>query len=150
HQAIIDSARAFLRQADQTLTDDLRELATELVDLNTMADQRLRRCEDFLRRGLLGEAIHQAEIEPPVLDIVGLLDFPERVQFEEVLGMYGLPVAPRLDVQRAMALNHAYTEYEPIANLLRDYRRLALSRAPLGDRLSMLRQIAQADPGNPN
>ena len=147
-QKLIDEIHGFLGRSDQTLTDDVRGIVGELNELCGIADVRLRRCEDYLRRGLVGEAIHLAEVEPPVLDIVGALDFQGREQWEEVLNMYGLPVPPRVNLSRAAALNQAYQLHQTIEPMLREYRRLCLSRSPLGERMAVLRELARNDPGN--
>jgi hypothetical protein len=147
-QKLIDDIHGFLGRSDQTLTDDVRGLVGELGELCVAADSRLRRCEDYLRRGLVGEAIHLAEVEPPVLDVVGALDFQGREQWEEVLNMYGLPVPPRVNLSRAAALNQAYELHQTLEPLLREYRRLCLSRSPPGERMAVLRELARNDPGN--
>src|SRR5215207_2413173 len=122
HQALVDSARAYLSSADQTITDELRALATDFADTCKVAEMRLRRCEDYLRRGLRAEAVHQAELEPPVLDIVQALDFPGRQQWDELTSMYGLPVGPRVNLQRAAAVNQAYGDHQVIEPLLKKLR----------------------------
>src|SRR5205823_3603265 len=68
-----------------------------------------------------------------------------RPQWDELVGMYGLPVGPRANAQRAAALNQAYADHQALEPLLKEHRRLALARAPLSDRLHVLRQLAQAD-----
>lgn len=147
-QKLIDDIHGFLGRSDQTLTDDVRGLVGELNELASVADGRLRRCEDYLRRGLVGEAIHLAEVEPPVLDIVGALDFHGREQWEEVLNMYGLPVPQRVNLARAAALNQAYELHQTLEPLLREYRRLCLSRSSPGERIAVLGELARNDPGN--
>src|SRR5947209_8095987 len=104
-QKLIDDIHGFLGRGDQTLTDDVRGLVSEFNELCNLAEVRLRRCEDYLRRGLIGEAIHLAEVEPPLLDVVGALDFHGREQWTEVLNMYGLPVPAPVNLARAAVLN---------------------------------------------
>ena len=147
-QKLIDEIHGFLGRSDQTLTEDVRGLVGELNELCGVADVRLRRCEDYLRRGLVGEAIHLAEVEPPVLEVVSALDFHGREQWEEILNMYGLPAPPRVNLSRAAALNQAYELHRTLEPLLREYRRLCISRSPLGERMSVLRDLARRDPGN--
>ena len=147
-QKLIDDIHGFLGRSDQTLTDDVRGLVGELNELASVADGRLRRCEDYLRRGLVGEAVHLAEVEPPVLDIVGALEFQGREQWEEVLNMYGLPVPQRVNLTRAAALNQAYELHHTLEPILREYRRLCLSRSSPGERIAVLGQLVRNDPGN--
>ena len=62
--------------------------------------------------------------------------------------MYGLPVPPRVNLTRAAALNQAYELHQTLEPFLREYRRLCLSRSPLGERMAVLRELARNDPGN--
>jgi hypothetical protein len=78
-----------------------------------------------------------------------MLDFPQRKVWEDLAVAYGLPPPPRLLLETAEALNRAYAEEQPLESLLKQHRLLALRRAPLGDRLSILRQVAAADSLNP-
>ncbi len=47
------------------------------------------------------------------------------------------------------ALTDAYAKAEPLKALLNQHRRLALSKSPLGERIEVMRSLAQADPKNP-
>jgi hypothetical protein len=146
---IVDDIRSFLQCADQTLTDEIRALAEHYAAACRETNQRLRRCEDFLEKGLQSEAVHFAQAEPALLDVVALLDFPERRQWEEVSSMYGLPAPAKLMTATAEALNEAYGNIQPLQHLLRRHRLLALSRAPLQDRLAVMRELAALDSANP-
>jgi hypothetical protein len=99
---------------------------------------------------LRGEAIHFAQADPVLLDVVAVLDFPEWADFHEMLMAYGLPELPRLQLAIAKDLNQAYAEEQPLEeNLLPRHRRLALLRAPVAERLQVMRQIAKLDKNNP-
>lgn len=148
-QQLVDDVRSFLQAADQTNTERLRELASAYAAACQDANQRLRRCGEFLHRGLRGEAIQFAEVEPILLDLVAVLDFPERAQWDEVVNLYELPAPPPLRLDVAEALNRAFTEQAPLDHLLKQHRRLALARAPLPERLNILRRLAEVDPNNP-
>jgi hypothetical protein len=147
--SIVDDLRSCVLGSDLTLNDSMRQLAADYEAACREANARLRRCEDFLQKGLRSEAVQLAEAEPPLLDVVAALDFPERDQWEVVAATYGLPRPPRLQLETAAALNRAYAEEQPLEELLRQHRRLALMRAPLCDRLAALRLVASADRGNP-
>jgi hypothetical protein len=146
---VVDDLRSYCQGADQVLSDALRETAAAYRDACQAINQRLRRCEEFLQKGLRSEALHLAESEPPLLDSVATLDFPERSQWDELAATYGLPAAPKLNVATAEALNRAYAEDEPLRRPLREHRRLNIARAPLRDRLAALRRLHQLDAGNP-
>jgi hypothetical protein len=146
---LVDDIRSFLQSTDQTLTEELRGWAEAYSSACRETNQRLRRCEDFLEKGLQSEAVHFAQGEPALLDVVAALDFPERAQWEEICSFYSLPAPPRLMLSTAEALNEAYANIQPLQHLLRKHRLLALSRAPLSERLTAMRQLAAVDAGNP-
>jgi hypothetical protein len=149
YQRLVDELRLFVAGNDLTQTDALTELSRAYTDACREANQRLRRCEDFLTRGLRSEAVQFAESEQPkLLDLVTLLDFPERTLYEQTLTFYGLPMPPRLMQATAEALNQAYAEVRPLEDLLRRHRRLALGRASLQARLAVMREIARLDGQN--
>jgi hypothetical protein len=146
---IVDDIRSFLHATDQTYTEPLRHLASEYAEACNKANERLRRCEEYLQRGMRSEAIQYAQAEPPLLDVVAVLDFRERMDWEQTAAMYGLTPPPRLRLETAEALNRAFAEEKPLEDLLRKHRRLALARAPLPDRLAILHKIWRMDAGNP-
>lgn len=148
-QVLVDSIRAFLERGEKAPMEELRALADDLAEVGRAADNRLRRCEDYIRRGLLGEAVHLAELEPPLLDVLMILDFPGRDRWDEVTRSSGLALAPAVNQLRAGTVNQIYEPWRRIEPLLREHRRLALTRAPLGERLAVLRQLAEVDAGNP-
>src|SRR5205823_3118582 len=149
YQRLVSEIRSFLQSSDWTSTEPLREPAAAFADVCREANERLRRCEEFLHKGLRSEALHLAQAEPALLDLVATLDFPERPQWEEVTMTYGLAAAPKLQLGAAEALNKAYAEDRPLEHLLRRHRLLALTRAPLRGRLVVLRSIAEVDTRNP-
>jgi hypothetical protein len=148
-QQVVDDIRSFLDAADQTDARRLGELAEAYAEACKAANQRLRRCDEFLKKGLRSEAIHFAQAEPVLLDLVAVLDFPERPRLEEVLLVYGIAPPPRLQLETAEELNRAYAQEQPLGELRRRHRRLALARAPLDERLDVLRQVAMLDAQNP-
>jgi hypothetical protein len=148
-QQLVTDIRSILQSNDQTFTDRLRDLATSYGAACDEANRRLRRCEDFLQKGLRSEAIHFAQTEPVLLDIVAALDFPERPRWEELSLFYQMPPAPKLLLETAAAVNQAFAQEKVLEPMLRQHRQLALARAPLSTRLATLRRIASADAGNP-
>jgi hypothetical protein len=149
YQQVVDDLRTLLQANDQTQTDRLQSLVKDFTEQCQAANQRLRRCEEYLKQGLRAEAIQFAQAEPVLLDVVAALDFPERPQLEEVLLFYGMAPPPRLQLSTAEALNQAYAEQQPLEGFLRKHRILALARAPLEARLRVMRDIAMLDVNNP-
>ena len=144
-QSTIDEIRFLLQAEVVELTDGFQELAAEYDRVSREANERLRKCEDFLRRGLRSEALHLCEATPNLLDVVAQLDFPERPQWLDALRMYFLPEPQPLLFDVAGALNEAYAIQEPLKRLLDTHRLLALARSPLPQRLGVLRKLAELD-----
>jgi hypothetical protein len=149
YQRIVDDIRSFLQASDQTFSESLRSLAVAYNEACQETNTRLRRCEEFLQKGLRSEALHYAQAEPVLLDVVAALDFPERTEWEQAALGYGFPPPPQLRIETAEALNRAYSEERPLEHLLREHRLQALGGASLGERLGTLRKIAELDGKNP-
>jgi hypothetical protein len=148
-QRVVESIRGLLYSGQQPPLEALQALAADYAEACREVNRRLARCEDFLRQGLRAEAIHYAQDEPNVLDVLAVLDFVERAHWDQLLAASGLPTTPLFRIETAAALNRAYAEAQPLEHLLRQHRLLALARAPLAERLAVLRQLAQHDAANP-
>ena len=144
-QCLIDEIRFRLQSQDCELTDDFKQLATDFVAVSHDVNRRLRRCGEHLKQGLRAEAIHLAESEPRLLDVDAAIDFPERGEWDEILGFYQITKPEPLLADVAEQLNEAYALQQPLEKLLGRHRLLALCRAPIGQRLSVLRDLAKAD-----
>jgi len=149
-QQVVDDIRTFLRSEDQTRNDGLRGLAEAYAEACAEANQRLRQCDRLLQQGLRAEAIHAADANPNLLELVAALDFPERADWVETTLSYQLKSPPALFLESAESLNEAYALEDPLAELMKQHRRLALARAGLPQRIVVLNQIAALDPNNVN
>ncbi|MCS7304552.1 MAG: hypothetical protein NZ602_05520 [Thermoguttaceae bacterium] len=147
-QEIVEAARMAVFTPLEGPTDTLRQLAAEYKGLCERINERLARCGELMRKGNRSEAIRLAEMEPNLLDLVALADFPERDSFIELCQYFGLETSPPLLLDIAAELNEAYAREQPLEALLRRYRLYALARAPLKKRLSVLRQLAKIDGQN--
>lgn len=148
-QRIVGEIQAFLMASDQSNNDRLPELARDYKDGCEEVNQRLVRCSQLLRQGLRSEALHLAEAQPALLTALQTLDFPDRAAWLDVVGIYQLASPPDLEHGVSEHLSSAYTEHDPHRNLLRKHRRLALARAPLRERLAVVRELARVDSTNP-
>jgi hypothetical protein len=148
HQ-IVEQIRMAVYSGDSGVNGRLAGLASAYADACAEAGQRLSRCHRLLQQGLRTEAIQLAESEPKLLDLLAVLDFPERPEWDDLVQMRGLAPAPRIPLEPARLLNEAYAEEDPLQELLRRHRRLALQRAPLRLRIAVLRRLATQDPGIP-
>ncbi len=147
HQ-IADQIRGIVQSSDQTRNERLEQLAADYAAACGEVNQRLGRCQWLLQQGLRSEAIQLAESEPRLLDAVAVLDFRERAEWDDLVGIYGLATAPNLMVEAAGFLNEAYAQEEPLQALLVRHRRLAMQRSPLRMRIGVMRQLAAQDPNN--
>jgi hypothetical protein len=50
-QGLVDEMRSCIRSADQTYNDSFKQLAAAYAEACRDANQRLRRCEEFLEKG---------------------------------------------------------------------------------------------------
>jgi len=147
HQQLVDEIRSFLAAHDATVTTALKELSAAYVDACKLANQKLRRCGDFLKRGLTSEALQLAKDEK-LLDLVATLDFVELPQWGEVSRKLGLLPPPRLLLETAEALDKAHADQRPMDELMRRHRLFALARAPVTARLGIMRKLAAIDAKN--
>ncbi len=148
YQRILDDVHVSLDSTSGETLDLLRSAAGDYRMACEEVNERLRRCDSFLRRGLRSEAIQLAEIEPVLLDIVTMLDFPDRPQWNNLLAQHGIAPGPSLSLDLAGELNEAYAHERPLAGLLAQHRLLALARSPLRTRIQVLRQLAEQDAQN--
>src|SRR5262249_53324123 len=148
HQ-IVDQIRASLLSSDTTGNGRLADLAAAYAAACAEVTTRLGRCHRLLQQGLRSEAIQLAETEPNLWTALAVLDFHERSEWDDLVLLRDLTPAPKLPIEPARLLDEAYAEEDPLQDLLRRHRRLALQRAPLPSRIIVLRELAARDPGNP-
>jgi hypothetical protein len=148
-QQLVDDIQSCLASDIDPEPPRIQALETAYADALNEANKRLRECDQLLRAGHQTEAIQRCEIDPNLLDIVALLDFPEAEQWADYVVQFGLPAPPRLRVDIAGELNESYAKIEPLKELFRQHRLQALARSPLSGRIAILRQIAAMDETNP-
>jgi len=148
HELALEIER-FLESPRGQRIEEVRGLATAYAEMCQSANERLRRCADYLRRGLRCEAIYHAEVEPDLLDTVAALDLKWFDQWDTTCEENDLDRPPRLQMEVAEEINEAYTAQLPMQEQLKQLRLLSLARAPLRARLHVLRTLAKKDPNNP-
>ncbi len=146
--SIVDRIREQLNR-DGVPAEEMEPLAMEYAVEVERVNQRLMECSMLLRRGLRSEAIQKANMRPNVLEWAARLDFPEIDEWVEILKFFELPVPKQLNRLMVQQLHEAIVEEQPLEQLLKQHRRLAIAKAPLAWRLRVLRQIAQVDSLNP-
>lgn len=146
--SIIDRIRKQLDQPDALTIESLQPLAEAYGAETRQANERLSDCIQMLRKGLRSEAIQRASMKPNLLDWCAELDFPEVDDWLEIIQFYGITVPPLLDRDAALQLQEAIVDEQPLDELLRQHRRLAIAKAPLSWRLKVLRRLAEIDSVN--
>lgn len=145
-QRIVDRIRMILRLPSVELTEELRQLALSFAAVSQRTYERLRNCLVLARDGQRTEAVRQAELEPRVMETLGDLDFPERPQWDQVCEFGNLAQAVMFDPREIETLNQLYLLERPLESGLRRHRLMALTRAPLPQRIAVLRELIQLDP----
>ena len=148
-QRAVEEIRFVMQSEVWEMTDALQVAAGVYAEACKDVNARLRRCDEFLKRGLRSEAIHLADADPNLVETVALLDFPERRDWDEALGLYAIspPEPMRLDI--AQELNEAYVVEQPLQKWLAKHRRLALGPRALNQRLAVIRKLASLDAESP-
>lgn len=149
YQQIVDRIRVSIQSGEGSGMGTPAELAEAYARGCAEANERLQRCARYLQQGLRPEAIQLADLVPVLLDLVAILDFPERAEWDELTAEGAMSRAQALNLDAARAVNEAYATLAPMRDMLRRHRRLVLSVAPLSERLKLVRSIADHDQNNP-
>ncbi len=144
----VDQIRMHLSQNSGVNEQTMLPLAREYAEDVQRANVRLQACTNLLHRGLRSEAIQQANIRPNLIDLCAKLDFPEFEEWLEILQFLGITLPDSLNRDAVQQLQEALVDEQPLEDLLRQHRRLAIGKAPLAWRLKVLRNIAKLDTNN--
>lgn len=147
--SISKKIRKQLDQPDGLTIEKLEPLALEYAEQVGVVNRRLTECLSLLHRGLRSEALQRASIKPNALDLASELNFPELEEWVEILQFYGIDVPELVDRDAIEQLNQAFVQEQPLEELLKQHRRMAIAKAPLDWRLKVLRLISQNDYLNP-
>lgn len=142
---VTEQIRHALARRDGVSEEAMRELAEAYAVDVSRANQRLAKAVELLHKGLRSEAIQQANLPPNLFDTAAAMDFAEFEEWCDILQFLGIPVPEELKRDLVEELNEAVVEAQPLSELLKQHRRLAIARAPLAWRLQVLRRIAEVD-----
>jgi hypothetical protein len=145
YRRIVERIQGIIYSSTRIDPQEVASLATEYRETCEEVNGRLRDVGELLRQGLRSEALHKSDVEPNLLDVVTVLDFPELPQWLDLTSRLRLPRAPGLMIDVAGDLDDAYTEGKPLEELMHKHRKLAIARAPMPARIAVLRQIAHRD-----
>ncbi len=145
---ITDQIRKQLEQPDGLTVEALEPLAIAFGIEAAQVNARLAECTQLLRKGLRSEALQRAFMKPNLLDWSASLDFSEFEDWISILQFYGITVPTLLNRDAAQELQEAIVDEQPLGELLRQHRRLAIAKAPLAWRLKVLRRLVEVDSAN--
>jgi 5-bromo-4-chloroindolyl phosphate hydrolysis protein len=140
--------RRQLENPDGLTQEALQPLAEEYRQAVESVNERLLACVNLLRKGLRSEAIQRANLKPNIFDAAAELDLADIEDWIDILRFYGMSTPPLVDVGAIAELNEALVDEQPLEELLRQHRRLAIAKAPLSWRLKVLRKLSQLDTMN--
>jgi hypothetical protein len=149
YQEIPEAIRSFLAAKGHPWSEDLTEIATAYTGLCREANDRLRRCGEYLRRGLRSEAVHLGECQPKLLPLVAALKLPDPAAWVSACVANGLPAPPELLLDSIDQLESASEIELRLGPLLARHRLLSLAKSPVRDRIEVLGPLHEQDPGNP-
>ncbi len=145
--------RSYLAAKDREWSQELSDTSASYAVLCRDANDRIRRCADYLRRGMRSEAVHLAGCQPPLFDLIEALRLPDHAAWARDCVRNGLPAPPELLTRLSDPLRGdfetARSDENRLEPLLGRHRLLALARSPTRDRLEVLLALAEQDAGNP-
>ncbi len=147
--SVVDRIREQMERQDGVSGESMEPLAMTYGLEVGQANDRLGVCVNLLRKGLRSEAIQQANMRPNLVEWCARLDFPEIEDWFEILQFLQVPLPRALNRDAVRQLQEALVEEQPLEELLRQHRRMAIGKAPIAWRLRVLRRIATVDAANP-
>jgi hypothetical protein len=138
--------RGYQDAASEPFAQIYERFATAVADVNTS----LSEVRDLLRRGLRDEALSMHDLE--LVSLARRLGTQDRADWVRVHGWLleqGMPVPAEIDVATADDFEAAAEGVQALSHHLDTLRRLALERAPLEQRLAVLRELRSLDEDNP-
>jgi hypothetical protein len=143
----VNQIQHILSTGEPVAKEKVAELVWAYASACRRLNERAQKCLDFLRQGRRADALNLAKVPPDLQQELRLLDFPERSAWLDLCETAGLPIAQSLDTNALDAIiQETYSEGGTLDRLLKTFKRMSIGRAPLADRLRILRRIRRADP----
>jgi hypothetical protein len=152
-QAIVAASEAFearLRGIHDASAVALRTVYEQVAEAVAEVNAALDEVRGLLRAGLRDEALSMYDFE--LVTVARRLGMRNRADWVRVHGWLleqGLALPAEIDSISAADLEAAACDIEVLLHDLDALRRLELERAPLADRLAVLRRLWACDPDNP-
>lgn len=127
----------------------LAEHADHYSQICSELNLKLLQAAKLIDRGLRDDALALLGPDNEVIELFELCEFPERDEWCELTEIFGLEAPPPLDFDAAAKVNHTFALLGDLEKLLNIHRALALSRAPLAQRMQVLHALSKRDTENP-
>lgn len=158
----IDGLRRLMKQLCEALEslsegvslaapDAVRALLAIRNDIVPLADERLTKCVELIRRGLRDDAISYATEPPDLVQAATLLDLSGHSRWKVWLAKLtdlGIPTPPMPRMDLVAILVKAQDDLVRLKPRLDSWRRMNLANVPLPERIAKLRKLRKADPEN--
>jgi hypothetical protein len=125
------------------------DYAQQYASLCAEANKRLGSCADYLKRGMIGEALRVADAEPQLLDLCAELDFVGVENWARICQDRKWTLAERLDNRAISVVNEAFSSGIILEPLLKEYRR-AVRAGSTRECIRLLRRLVETDKTNTN
>lgn len=143
----INQIQHILSAGEAVAKEKVAELVWAYASACQQVNEKAQRCLELLRQNRRADAQRLAKQPPDLEQELRLLDFPERVAWLGLCETAGLPIGQGLDVDALDGIvQEIYSEGGALDHLLKTFRRMSIGRAPLAERLRLLRDIRRADP----
>ena len=149
YQEIPEAILSYLATPGHPWSEDLTDVAASYGALCREANDRLRRCADYLGRGMRSEAVQLAECQPKLLPLAESLKLPDLPAWNAACVAQGLTPAPELLIDSLDQLQAAMEIEHRLQPMLARFRLLSLAKSPIRDRMEVLVPLHEKDPGNP-
>ena len=95
----------------------VEEIAGQYAELCHDLVARLRRCAEYLDKGMRSEAVHEATGMPPLLDLVDVVRFPELKKWGNLVADLELAPFPQIPMEIVERLRRECVTEEDLAPL---------------------------------
>jgi len=145
---LVSEIREFLREGNQEKTPELEDLAEQYADICIAVNERLLKCSEFLDKGMRSEAVHEAQVPPPLIGLVDTLNFREVTKWRNICSDYEMRVVPALRLDIVDQLRAESAKEQSLSPLLKEYRRL-VHQGSRDEVIRILHRIREHDVNNP-
>jgi len=146
YQKLADDIDAAIERADEIGADTIRDLLPEWREAVDAINVALKEADGLLFEGLRDEALGLHDTDLTV--VASRFAVHERPQWPDISAWFaemGLSDPPRVDTDAVSQLEAVHGELDTLRKGLEKVRRMALERAPLGNKLSALRKLRSYD-----